>query len=211
MGSKTSHRVVRAPGEGRRRERLGASERRGRRSRQLIEERALVEHARVAFGLRLASTSRVVGGVADLLADGGIRGVPPPLRPASGQPWSTLGNLRVSLTPWIQGPRGVDAPMTHDQRRSFGALLAGVHAVDLPPSVQAALPREDHATATAAAATVRALAAQVRGPRDPGGRSGRRPVGARPDPGLVVRVALHRGDPRGRRAARRPAPCEAAA
>lgn len=125
-----------------------------------------MEHARVAFGLRLASTSRVVGGedtaavvlratavdggsyalklnasrgaagllVADLLADGGIRGVPPPLRPASGQPWSTLGNLRVSLTPWIQGPRGVDAPMTHDQWRSFGALLAGVHAVDLPPS-----------------------------------------------------------------------------
>lgn len=94
------------------------------------------------------------------LATAGVRGVPAPLPARSGKPWSRHDGAQLSLTPWIEGRRGAEPGMEAEQWRSFGRLLADVHAADVPSRLRAQLPVEDYRPA--AASTVRALEARVR-------------------------------------------------
>lgn len=94
------------------------------------------------------------------LATAGVLGVPAPLPARSGKPWSRHDGAQLSLTPWVAGRRGAEPGMEAEQWRSFGRLLADVHAADVPSRLRAQLPVEDYRPA--AESTVRAVDALVR-------------------------------------------------
>jgi spectinomycin phosphotransferase len=115
-----------------------------------------------SFALRLSRRPNVLGLLAqDRLARSGVAGIPAPRESRSGRPWSQLRRTWVSITAWIAGRRGVDSAMSQKHWKSFGALLAAVHASEPASSVSDQLPREDHAAATVAAAAVADLASRL--------------------------------------------------
>jgi spectinomycin phosphotransferase len=74
------------------------------------------------------------------LTEAGVRGVPAPLRTGDGALWSERDGKRLSLTPWIDGARAADTGLTANQWTEYGALLAEVHAQEVPPRLQQLLP-----------------------------------------------------------------------
>lgn len=80
----------------------------------------------------------------DRLAAAGIDGVPAPVRTGDGRLWSERGGRRLSLQPWVAGPRAVEVAMTPAEWTAYGALLARVHAVPQADPVVRELPVEDH-------------------------------------------------------------------
>jgi spectinomycin phosphotransferase len=84
-------------------------------------------------------------------------GVVGPIAARSGEPFTSTDGVQLSVAPWISGVAAAAAGMDADQWRSFGALLARVHAAR--PGL-AGLPLEDYRTPLAA--TVPALSERVR-------------------------------------------------
>lgn len=128
-----------------------------------------------AYAAKLSRSEMAAGlrATAHLVA-AGVRGVPAPLPARSGKPWSHHDGAQLCLTPWVAGRRGAEPGMDAEQWRSFGRLLAEVHAADVPSRLRAELPVEDYRPV--AASTVRVLDARVReaaaggsGPTDPTG------------------------------------------
>lgn len=114
-----------------------------------------------SFAVKLSSRAPERGFlVSSHLAALGMRGIPTPLLARSGKPWSDFDGRQVSMTPWVRS-RPAGGGMTPDQWRNFGALLAAVHAVDLPRSLQGELKHEDYRIPEAS--QVRALDTWVRG------------------------------------------------
>lgn len=72
-----------------------------------------------------------------------------PLRARAGQLWAMNGELQVSLTPWVQGRRAVEHGMTASEWSSFGAVLAHLHAVELPGPAHVPLRVEGYQAAAA--------------------------------------------------------------
>lgn len=114
-----------------------------------------------SYAVKLSHGGMTAGLLASAhLATRGVRGVPAPLRARSGRPWTGRDGAQLSLTPWVAGRRGIEQGMAAQEWRSFGALMATVHAVDVPGRLAALLPAEPYLPA--AASTVRTLDAQVR-------------------------------------------------
>jgi spectinomycin phosphotransferase len=89
--------------------------------------------------------------VAQELAAAAIPGIAAPLTNVAGRPSSSHDGTRLSVFPWIAGPRGADTEMTTDHWRQFGALLGSVHRAKL----QAELPAEESRDPAVAAARTR--------------------------------------------------------
>lgn len=83
--------------------------------------------------------------VSDALAQS-VSGIPAPLRARSGQPYSVVNGLRLSLIPWISGRRAWETGLDADQWRSFGALLSRVHSAEVSQALASRLPVEDYRT-----------------------------------------------------------------
>lgn len=122
-----------------------------------------------AYAVKLSGRGLAAGlTVAAYLAGQGLPGVPAPLPARSGQPWAAVEGGELAVLPWLAGRRAVDGGLDAGQWRSFGALLAGLHAVPVPAGVAARLPVEDHVTAEVA--VLRAMDEWARGgdgPADP--------------------------------------------
>lgn len=129
------------------------------------DDTAVVWRAVAADGVSYAVKQSQGGMAAGLLTSAhlarrGVRGVPSPLPDRSGQPWSSRAGWQLSLTPWVAGQRVIEHGMDEPGWRSFGALLATVHAVDVPSRLAQQLPVEDYQPG--AVSTVRTLDARVR-------------------------------------------------
>ncbi|MEV6410527.1 aminoglycoside phosphotransferase family protein [Kribbella sp. NPDC051718] len=74
------------------------------------------------------------------LAEGGVRGVPAPLKTRAGALWSDRDGKRLSLTPWIDGARAADTGLTTAQWTAYGSLLAEIHSQAVPARLSALLP-----------------------------------------------------------------------
>jgi Ser/Thr protein kinase RdoA (MazF antagonist) len=99
------------------------------------------------------------------LAGRGVPGAPAPLATVDGRLWTGLAGAQLSVVPWLSGRVAAAGGLDAAQWRSFGALLAGVHAVPVPAELPELLPTEDYQPLAAAA--VRALGDRMSG--DPAG------------------------------------------
>jgi spectinomycin phosphotransferase len=78
------------------------------------------------------------------LAEHGVAGVTRPLISRHGRPWSDRERRRLSVVPWVFETRALDGEMSPTHWRSYGALLAKVHATAVTDALAMSLPREDH-------------------------------------------------------------------
>ena len=109
---------------------------------------ASVHRAVLAGGVPLAvklSRSTRTGGlrVAAELSRAGLVGLPAPVLARSGQPFSIVDGVRLSVSRWLSGRVAMDSGLAEPQWRAFGALLARVHAAVPGGAVRASLATED--------------------------------------------------------------------
>ena len=95
--------------------------------------------------------------VAAFLADSGLPGVPEMIRTVEGGLWSVHAKKRLTITPWIDGPRAARTGLTDEQWSEYGMLLRRVHDAEPPHRLRDALPKHSHIDARTPA-----LAAEVR-------------------------------------------------
>jgi spectinomycin phosphotransferase len=79
--------------------------------------------------------------VSSHLAGLGIGGIVAPAHTVDGRLWSHRGGRRLLVTPWLSGHRAVQHRMDQLQWRSYGDLLARIHAAPRPTD---RLPAEDY-------------------------------------------------------------------
>lgn len=82
--------------------------------------------------------------VAAFLADSGLPGVPELVRTVEGGLWSVHAKKRLTVTPWIDGPRAAETGLTDEQWTEYGVLLRRVHDAEPPPRLRDALPKHSH-------------------------------------------------------------------
>jgi spectinomycin phosphotransferase len=56
--------------------------------------------------------------------------------------WTTIENSAFIVYPYIDGQPGMDVGLSLEQWRDLGAILAQIHAADLPPEIASNIPRE---------------------------------------------------------------------
>jgi spectinomycin phosphotransferase len=76
------------------------------------------------------------------LKDQGIRQIIPPLLTCSNRLWAGLDPYKMILYPFVEGQDGYELALTDQQWLEFGAALQAIHAVQLPPTLEQACPRE---------------------------------------------------------------------
>ncbi|MEU4401944.1 aminoglycoside phosphotransferase family protein [Micromonospora orduensis] len=128
---------------------------------QLWRARA-VDGARYAVKLSGGGTSAGLA-VSAYLAGQGVPGVPAPLRTRDGRLWADRDGRRLTVVPWVSDRRALDCPMTAAHWRSYGEVLAAVHAVPVTDELARLLPRGGSAYPRIVAAT-RAVARRLRDP-----------------------------------------------
>ena len=106
------------------------------------------------YAVKWTSGGSTAGSLASRhLTEAGITGVVAPVHTTDGDLWSNRDGRRLIVTPWVSGDRAVEHRMTEPHWRSFGTLLAEVHAAPLPTSLHDVLPEEDFSHARLSAVT----------------------------------------------------------
>ncbi|SFQ34467.1 spectinomycin phosphotransferase [Amycolatopsis arida] len=97
------------------------------------------------YGVKWTSGGSLAGlAVPAHLAAHGVSGVPVPVPTRSGRLWSERAGRRLALLPWVPGVDALPAGLSPARWRSFGALLARVHAAPVTGPLREVLPREEH-------------------------------------------------------------------
>ena len=65
-----------------------------------------------------------------------------PLETAPGQAWTSLGDFKLILYPYVEGQDGYEVELSEGQWRVFGSALRGVHTAQVPPALGRLIPRE---------------------------------------------------------------------
>ena len=76
--------------------------------------------------------------VPHFLLEQGIEEVVAPLLTNAGKLWVRIGLFALILYPYIEGRTGMDAGMSDDQWRTFGAVLRRIHDIQLPSKLMIA-------------------------------------------------------------------------
>lgn len=74
----------------------------------------------------------------------GIKELIPLCPTQTNQLWTSLGDYKVMLYPFIEGHDAYEVPLTEPQWRQFGKALKAVHTAVLPPSLAAKIPQETY-------------------------------------------------------------------
>lgn len=72
----------------------------------------------------------------------GVEQVVAPLLTTARQLWVRLDSFALILYPFIEGPTGMEAGMSDDQWREFGAVLRRIHDTGLTPKLMSQMKRE---------------------------------------------------------------------
>jgi spectinomycin phosphotransferase len=125
-----------------------------------------------SYAVKLSGGGTPAGLIVSMhLAEHGMAGVIPPLTSRHGRPWSDRESRRLSVVPWVSETRALEAEMSPAHWRSYGVLLAKVHAAEVTDELAKALPCEDHnheQVASAARTLDSSLRLTVEGPADAG-------------------------------------------
>lgn len=81
-----------------------------------------------------------------LLHDAGIQHIIPPVKTKQGQPTEPIDDFTLIVYPFVEGQNGFSQQLTDDQWPALGSLLRQVHELQLPPSIQCRMRREDYST-----------------------------------------------------------------
>lgn len=79
-----------------------------------------------------------------LLHDAGIQQIIPPIKTNDGQPIQHIDDFTLIVSPFIEGQDGFSRDLTDDQWVTLGKVMRKIHEIDVPPSVQLMVRREDY-------------------------------------------------------------------
>lgn len=79
-----------------------------------------------------------------LLHDAGIQQIIPPIKTTRGQPIQHIDDFTLIVSPFVEGQDGFNRDLTNDQWVTFGNVMKQIHEIDVPPSIQLVIRREDY-------------------------------------------------------------------
>jgi len=82
--------------------------------------------------------------IVELLHDGGIQQIIPPIKTTRGQSTQRIGDFTLIVYPFIEGQDGFNRHLTDAQWVTLGKTLKQVHEMDIPLSIQHHLRRETY-------------------------------------------------------------------
>ncbi len=105
--------------------------------------RVTTTHGTLYFAkLRLAKFKPLMVELPAWLASRGVEGIIAPLTTVDGRLWAELEDAQVVLMPYIAGRDAYEVALTAVQWQGFGRVVAQVHSLPLPTSLEQALNRE---------------------------------------------------------------------
>lgn len=79
-----------------------------------------------------------------LLHDAKIQHVIPPVRNIRGQPIQHIDDFTLIVSPFVEGQDGFNRNLTNDQWVTLGRVMKQIHEIDVPPSIQRMIRRENY-------------------------------------------------------------------
>lgn len=79
-----------------------------------------------------------------LLHEAGIQQIIPPIKTKHGQPIQHIDDFTLIVSPFIEGQDGFSRDLTDDQWLALGKVMRQIHEIDVPPSIQLRVRREDY-------------------------------------------------------------------
>lgn len=79
-----------------------------------------------------------------LLHHAGIQHIIPPIKTNYGQPLQHIDDFTLIISPFVEGQDGFSRDLTEDQWVTFGKVMKQIHEIDVPPSIQLMIRREDY-------------------------------------------------------------------
>ena len=79
-----------------------------------------------------------------LLHDTGIQQIIPPIKTNDGQPIQHIDDFTLIVSPFIEGQDGFSRDLTDCQWVTLGKVMRQIHEIDVPPSIQLMIRREDY-------------------------------------------------------------------
>ncbi len=94
-----------------------------------------------------------------LLHEAGIQQIIPPIKTTLGQPIQHIDDFTLIVSPFVEGQDGFSRDLTDDQWMTLGKVMKQIHEIDVPPSIQLMIRRENYSSKWREA--VRALYAHI--------------------------------------------------
>jgi spectinomycin phosphotransferase len=94
-----------------------------------------------------------------LLHDAGIQHIISPIKTKQGHPIQYIDDFTLIVSPFIEGQDGFSRDLTDDQWLTLGKVMRQIHEINVPPSIQLIIRREDYSPKWREA--VRALYAHI--------------------------------------------------
>jgi spectinomycin phosphotransferase len=79
-----------------------------------------------------------------LLHETGIQNIIPPIKNIHAQPIQHVDDFTLIVSPFIEGQDGFSRDLTDDQWVTLGKVMRQIHEIDVPPSIQHRIRREDY-------------------------------------------------------------------
>jgi len=79
-----------------------------------------------------------------LLHDTGIQHIIPPVKTTLGKSIQHIDDCTLIVSPFIEGQDGFNRDLTNDQWTALGTVMKQIHKIDVPPSIERIIRREDY-------------------------------------------------------------------
>jgi spectinomycin phosphotransferase len=81
-----------------------------------------------------------------LLHDAGIQQIIPLTKTILGQPIQHIDDFTLIVSPFVEGQDGFNRDLTNDQWVTLGTVMKQIHEINVPPSIQLMIRREDYSS-----------------------------------------------------------------
>lgn len=81
-----------------------------------------------------------------LLHDAGMQHLIPPIKTTLGQPIQHIDDFTLIVFPFVEGQDGFSRNLTDDQWVTLGMVMKKIHEIDVPPSIQLMIRRENYSS-----------------------------------------------------------------
>jgi spectinomycin phosphotransferase len=79
-----------------------------------------------------------------LLHNAGIQHIIPPIKNIRGQPIQLIDDFTIIVYPFVEGQDGFSRDLTDNQWVTLGKVMRQIHEIDVPPSIQRRIRRENY-------------------------------------------------------------------